>query len=101
MKWSELENILYDNPHTKIPEFTQLQDEMEIFFSNTLKKLKEEHVKFKIWARTYGYSEELMNFIHLINEGNFNQISGVYMNQILGEIFMKEQKPLLYSFDLS
>ena len=23
------------------------------------------------------------------------------MNQILGEIFMKEQKPLLYSFDLS
>lgn len=42
-----------------------------------------------------------MNFIHLINEGNFNQISGVYINQILGEIFMKEQKPLLYSFDLS
>ena len=37
MKWSELENILYDNPHTKIPEFTQLQDEMEIFFSDTIK----------------------------------------------------------------
>lgn len=33
MKWSELQNILYDNPYTKIPEFTQLQDEMEIFFS--------------------------------------------------------------------
>jgi hypothetical protein len=42
MKWSELQNILYDNPYTKIPEFTQLQDEMEIFFSEMLRKLKEE-----------------------------------------------------------
>lgn len=64
-----------------------------------LKRLKEEHVKFKIWSRTYGYSEELMNFIHLINDGNYNQISGVYMSQILTEIFMKEDRKQISNFD--
>lgn len=63
---------------------------MELLFSNLIKKVKEEHVKFNIWARTFGYSEEMNNFIYLVNEGKYNQISGVYMNQILSEIFMKE-----------
>lgn len=63
-----------------------------MFFTNLIKKIKEEHVKFKIWARNFGYSEEMNNFIGMVNQGQFNKISGVYMNQILSEIFMKEDK---------
>jgi hypothetical protein len=66
-----------------------MQDEMELFFTNLIKQIKEEHVKFKIWARNFGYSEEMNNFISMVNQGQFNKISGVYMNQILSEIFMK------------
>ncbi len=57
MKWSEIENIFYENPNTKIPEFSAMQDEMELFFTNMIKRIKDEHVKFKIWARSFGYSE--------------------------------------------
>lgn len=42
-----------------------------------------------------------MNFIHMINEGNFNQISGVYMNQILTEILTKEKTSLEANFNLN
>ena len=31
-----------------------------------------------------------MTFINLINEQNYNNISGVYMNQILSTLFMNE-----------
>ena len=41
MKWSELENIICENPNIKIPELFNLQEEMEILFSNLIKKVKE------------------------------------------------------------
>lgn len=40
------------------------------------------------------------NFITMINEGQFNKISGVYMNQILSEFFMKEDKKIETPFSL-
>lgn len=83
MKWSEIENIFYENPNSKIPEFSSMLDEMELFFTNLIKRIKDEHIKFKIWARNFGYSEEMNNFINMVNQGQFNQISGVYMNKIL------------------
>jgi len=41
-----------------------------------------------------------MNFMHLVNEGNYNQISGLYMSQVLSAIFMKEEKKFQESFNL-
>ena len=40
MKWGEIENIFYENPNTKIPEFNNMEDEMEMFFTNMIKKIK-------------------------------------------------------------
>jgi hypothetical protein len=40
MQWSELENIICENPNTKIPELFTLQEEMENLFSSIIKKVK-------------------------------------------------------------
>jgi hypothetical protein len=88
MLWSELENIICENPNTKIPEMFTLQEEMEGLFSSLVKKLKEEHLNFKKWISLFGFNPETMNFINMINEHNYNNISGVYMNQILSALFM-------------
>jgi len=61
---------------------------MEGLFSNLVKKIKEEHMIFRKWVRVFGFSPETMNFIELINDQNYNNISGVYMNQILSALFM-------------
>ena len=39
-----------------------------------------------------------MNFINMVNEQNYNNISGVYMNQILSALFMNEDKVLETNF---
>ena len=67
-----------------------LQEEMESLFSSLIKKIKEEHINFKKWISLFGFNPETMNFINLINEQNYNNISGVYMNQILSTLFMNE-----------
>ena len=90
MKWSELENIICENPNIKIPELFNLQEEMEILFSNLIKKVKDEHINFKKWLSLFGFNQETMNFINMINEHNYNNVSGVYMNQILSNLFMNE-----------
>lgn len=94
MQWSELENIICENPNTKIPELFTLQEEMENLFSSIIKKVKEEHLNFKKWVSLFGFNPETMNFINLVNEQNYNNISGVYMNQILSALFMNEEATL-------
>lgn len=41
-----------------------------------------------------------MNFINMINEHSYNNISGVYMNQILSALFMNEEKILETNFSV-
>lgn len=41
-----------------------------------------------------------MNFINLINDRNYNNISGVFMNQILSNLFMSEEKSLETNFSV-
>ncbi len=41
MLWSELENIICENPNTKIPEMFMMQEEMESLFTNLIKKVKD------------------------------------------------------------
>ena len=72
---------------------------METFFSNMIKKVKEEHMNFKKWVMLYGYSQETMNFISLVNEGNYNNISGVYTNKILSTLFMNEERQIETNFN--
>jgi hypothetical protein len=67
MLWSELENIICENPNAKIPEMFVLQEEMENLFSNLIRKVKEEHMNFKKWIGLYGFNIETMNFINMIN----------------------------------
>jgi hypothetical protein len=67
---------------------------MENVFSTLIKKVKEEHLNFKKWISLFGFNPETMNFINMINEQNYNNISGVYMNQILSALFMNEDKIL-------
>jgi hypothetical protein len=40
-----------------------------------------------------------MNFINLINEGNYNNISGVYTNKILSTLFMNEERQIDTNFN--
>ena len=94
MLWSELENIICENPNTKIPELYNLQEEMELLFSALVRKVKEEHMNFKKWIGLVGFNVETMTFINMINDRNYNNISGVYMNQILSNLFMSEEKNL-------
>ena len=39
-----------------------------------------------------------MNFINMINDRNYNNVSGVYMNQILSNLFMNEEKVVETNF---
>ena len=55
---------------------------------------------FKKWVGLFGFNPETMNFINLINEGNYNNISGVYMNQILSTLFMNEEANLDSNFSI-
>lgn len=71
---------------------------MEALFTSVIKKVKEEHLAFKKWVGLFGFNPETMNFINLINEGNYNNISGVYMNQILSTLFMNEEPTLDTNF---
>lgn len=100
MKWAELENIICENPNTKIPALFSLQEEMENLFSMIIKKVKEEHLNFKKWVSLFGFNPETMNFINLINDQNYNNISGVYMNQILSTLFMNEENVLETNFSI-
>lgn len=69
-------------------------------FSNLIKKVKEEHLSFKKWISLFGFNHETMNFINMINEHSYNNISGVYMNQILSALFMNEEKILETNFSV-
>ena len=71
---------------------------MEGLFSSLIKKVKEEHMTFKRWIGLFGFNPETMNFINMVNEHNYNNISGVYMNQILSTLFMNEEKVLETNF---
>jgi hypothetical protein len=71
---------------------------MENLFSTMVKKIKEEHMNFKRWVSLFGFNPETMNFINMINEHNYNSISGVYMNQILSALFLNEDKVLETNF---
>jgi hypothetical protein len=69
-------------------------------FSNLLKKVKDEHLNFRKWVRVFGFSPEIMNFINLVNEQNYTNISGVYMNQVLSALFMTEEKQFDNNFSI-
>lgn len=56
-------------------------------------------MQFKKWVSVLGFSSETMNFINMINDGNCNNVSGVYMNQILSTLFMNEEKVIDSHFD--
>ena len=71
---------------------------METLFSNLIKKVKDEHVNFKKWLSLFGFNQETMNFINMINEHNYNNVSGVFMNQILSNLFMNEEKTVETNF---
>lgn len=69
-------------------------------FSSLIKKVKEEHKNFKKWIGLFGFNSDTMNFINLINDRNYNNISGVFMNQILSNLFMSEEKSLETNFSV-
>ena len=71
---------------------------MELLFSTLIKKVKDEHVNFKKWLSLFGFNQETMNFINMINDRNYNNVSGVYMNQILSNLFMNEEKVVETNF---
>ncbi len=73
---------------------------MEALFSGLIKKVKEEHMTFKKWIGLFGFNPETMNFINMVNDHNYNNISGVYMNQILSTLFMNEEKTLETNFSV-
>jgi hypothetical protein len=56
---------------------------METFFSNLIRKIKEEHLKFKVFIRTFGYSGTMMKFIHQINNEDYDKITGHHLNDII------------------
>jgi hypothetical protein len=100
MLWSELENIICENPNTKIPEMFMMQEEMENLFTSLIKKVKDEHHNFKKWISHFGFNTETLSFINMINDHNYNNISGVYMNQILSALFMNEDKAVETNFSV-
>lgn len=65
---------------------------METLFSNLIKKVKDEHLNFRKWARFFGFPAETINFINMVNESNYNKFTGVYMNQVLSQLFMNEER---------
>lgn len=73
---------------------------MELLFTNLIKKVKDEHMNFKNWISLFGFNVETMNFIDMINEKNYNNISGFFMNQILSNLFMNEDKALETNFSV-
>lgn len=73
---------------------------MELLFTNLIKKVKDEHMNFKKWISLFGFNVETMNFIDMINEKNYNNISGFFMNQILSNLFMNEDKALETNFSV-
>ena len=77
-----------------------MQEEMEIFFTTLIKRVKDEHHNFKKWISHFGFNNETMNFINMINEHNYNNISGIYMNQILSALFMSEEKAVDTNFSV-
>ena len=88
MAWTEFENIITENKNAQLPEFYSFQEEMENLFSTMIRRVKEEHLQFKKWVMVHGFSQETMNFINLINDGNFNNISGRYSHQVMSALFM-------------
>lgn len=73
---------------------------MESLFTSLIRKVKEEHHSFKKWISHFGFNSDTVNFINMINEHNYNNISGVYMNQILSALFMNEDKRLETNFSM-
>ena len=63
-------------------------------FLRMIRNIQAEHLKFKTWVKTFGFSMEMMRFFKLINEGNFNTISGSYINPIIMELFSTDKKAL-------
>jgi len=59
-------------------------------FSGLIKKIKEEHLKFKIFQRTFGYSKDMMKFIKQVNDEDFDRITGERLNQVISELFIKD-----------
>ena len=93
-EWKEIEKIIYDNPNTKSPEFDQVIAKMEDMFLSGIKKIQIEHLKFKHWIRTFGYSGEMMRLFKLINDGNYNTISGSYINPLIMELMSQDKKKM-------
>lgn len=56
-------------------------------------------MNFRKWLSLFGFNQETMTFINMINENKYNNINGVYMNQILSNLFMNEDKVLETSFN--
>jgi len=73
---------------------------MENLFSTLIKKVKEEHLNFNKWIGLFGFNPDTMNFINMINDHDYNKVSGVYMNQILSALFMNEDKTLDTNFSV-
>ena len=57
-------------------------------------------MNFKKWLGLFGFNQETMNFINMINDHNYNNVSGVYMNQILSNLFMNEEKVVETNFSV-
>ena len=60
---------------------------MDGMFLDIINKVKQEHTKFRMWIKTYGFSIEVMKFIKNLTENSYNQISGNYMSPILNEMY--------------
>ena len=87
VRWEEVEALIYDNPNLRSPEFHYLRDKMDQMFLSLIEKVRNEHTKFRMWIKTYGFSIEVMKFIKNVTENSFTQVSGNYMSPILNEMY--------------
>ena len=56
-------------------------------FLSIIQAIKQEHIKFKTWIKTYGYNIDVMKFIKNINDENSKFMDGQYMDKIMTELF--------------
>lgn len=60
---------------------------IERMFVTAIEKIKEEQEKFRIWGKTFGHSLEVMKFIKLMNDQNYEEISGTLVAPVINSYF--------------
>lgn len=71
MLWSKVQGLISHNPNVCCPDFHHIKDRIDGMFVELLKKIKNEHSKFRYWVKTYDYSLEVMKFVKSISEQDF------------------------------